>query len=128
MQRSSHHGRGRAGGRGGACGSLGGACGGPMLAPHPRHRPRGEHPPLPREKERRAPPPPRGYRRLVNWDMDTQSVHLEQAPPENDTILSADLLSPITIDEYSASADQLILIPEKWIMDHEDTEEHIFTP
>jgi hypothetical protein len=39
-------------------------------------------------------------------------------------VLSADLLSPITIDETVASADQLLSIPQEWIMDADDTEEY----
>ena len=69
---------------------------------------------------------PRGYRRILDWDMDTQSTHFETAPVENDDMISADIISPTVIDEPIASADDLIIIPSDWIMDEEE-QEYIFT-
>jgi hypothetical protein len=57
------------------------------------------------------------------------TVHFEQSPPDNDTMLSADILSPTTIDETVVFSDQLLSIPQEWLMDEKDTDEiFIFSP
>ena len=68
----------------------------------------------------------RGYRRILNWDMDTQSSHFESQPVEDDIMTPADVLAPTTIDEPIAPAEELIPIPQNWIMD-EDEQEYFFT-
>ena len=70
---------------------------------------------------------PRGYRRIVNWDMDTQSTHFEQQPVENDIMLPAETLIVTTIDDSITPAEQLIIIPRDWIIDEEEPEEYIYT-
>jgi hypothetical protein len=49
---------------------------------------------------------PRGCRRIVNWNMDTQSVHFESQPVENDKMLPDEILSVTTINDNIAPAEQ----------------------